>query len=48
MTINLPPNVTSFAIPQSLLMPGADYQVGVGTVAENGNIVFVEVEFSTE
>ncbi|MBA3562641.1 MAG: fibronectin type III domain-containing protein [Gammaproteobacteria bacterium] len=47
LTINLPPDVTSFEVPPSLLIPGADYQVGVATIARNGNIVFVEVEFST-
>lgn len=46
LLLNLPPDVTSFQVPQALLVPGADLQVGVATVAENGNIVFVEVEFS--
>jgi hypothetical protein len=47
LLLNLPPNVTSFDVPRALLVPGADYQVGVATIAENGNTVFVEVEFST-
>ena len=47
LTLNLPPDLTSFDVPQPLLVPNADYQVGIATVAHNGNIVFVEVEFST-
>ena len=47
LTLNLPPEVTSFEIPAGLLVAGSDYQVGVQTVAENGNIVAVEVTFST-
>ncbi|CAN5258545.1 hypothetical protein BH24PSE2_BH24PSE2_08360 [soil metagenome] len=47
LTINLPPHVTSVDVPPSLLIPGADYQVGVATVAEIGNTVFVEAELPT-
>ena len=47
LTFNLPPEATSFDVPASLLTSG-DYQLGIGTVAENGNIVFVEVGFEVE
>lgn len=46
-TINLAPNVTSYRIPAALMVPGGEFQVGVHTVAENGNIVAVESAFTT-
>lgn len=46
-TINLAPDVTSFRIPASLMVPGGEFQVGVHTVSENGNIVAVESTFTT-
>lgn len=45
-TVNLPPHVTSFRIPASLVAAGGEFQVGVHTVAENGNIVAVESAFT--
>lgn len=47
-TINLAPHVTSYRIPAGLLPPGGEFQIGVHTVAENGNIVAVESVFTTE
>ena len=47
LTFDVPPDVTSFAVPQSLIVPGGDYELGIATVHENGNLVFVEVGFST-
>lgn len=47
LTLNLPPETTSFVVPPSLLVPGADYQIGIHTVGENGNIVAIESTFST-
>ncbi len=47
LTLNLAPDVTSFRIPAVLMVPGAEYQVGVQTVGENGNIVAVETTFTT-
>lgn len=47
LTVNVPANRASFQIPPSLLVPGSDYQVGVATVGENGNVVVVENTFST-
>jgi hypothetical protein len=47
LTINLPPHATSFRVPASFLKPGSEFQVGVHTVGENGNIVAVESAFTT-
>ena len=47
LTINLAPNVTSYRIPASLLPPGGEFQIGIHTVAGNGNIVAVESTFTT-
>lgn len=47
LRVNLPPDATSFPVPAALLAPGSDMQVGIGTVGDNGNIVFTEVTFST-
>jgi hypothetical protein len=46
-TVNLPAGVTSFDVPAALIVAGSDYQIGIATVHENGNQVFVEVAFST-
>jgi hypothetical protein len=47
LTVNLPANTTRFRIPSYWIADGADYQVGVATVARDGNVVFAEVEFET-
>jgi hypothetical protein len=47
LRVNVPTGSTSLAIPPSMLVPGANYQVGVATVSPNGNVVFVETTFST-
>jgi hypothetical protein len=47
-TFSLPADATRFELPATLIAPGASYQLGIGTVGENGNIVFVEVGFETE
>jgi hypothetical protein len=47
LTLDLPPGVTSFRIPARLLPAGSEFQVGIHTVAENGNIVVVESTFTT-
>lgn len=47
LTIDLPPEATSFRIPARLLPPGSEFQIGIHTVAENGNIVAVESAFTT-
>ena len=48
MTFNLPADATSFEVPAALIAPGSSYQLGIGTVSDNGNQVFVEIEFETE
>lgn len=47
LRVNVPASQTSFEIPTSLLVPGADYQVGVWTVGTNGNVSVTETTFST-
>jgi hypothetical protein len=47
LRLNVPADQTSFEVPAAMLVPGADYQVGVASVAQNGNVVFVETTFST-
>ena len=47
LTIDLPPEATSYRIPARLLPRGAEFQIGIHTVAENGNIVAVESAFTT-
>ncbi len=41
------PETTSFAVPAAIVVPSSDYQVGIASVHENGNVVFVETSFST-
>jgi hypothetical protein len=48
LTFNLPSDATSFEVPAALMAPGASYQLSIGTVAANGNRVFVEVGFETQ
>jgi hypothetical protein len=48
LTFTLPSDATSFEVPAQVLAPGSSYQLSVGTVGENGNKVFVEIEFETE
>jgi hypothetical protein len=47
LSLNLPPDTTHFEVPASWLAAGAEYQVGVATVAPNGNVVFAEIQFTT-
>ena len=47
LSLNLPPDTTQFEVPASWLASGAEYQVGVATVAPNGNVVFAEIQFTT-
>jgi hypothetical protein len=41
------PDTTSFVVPGALVVPGSEFQIGVASVHENGNIVFSETTFST-
>jgi hypothetical protein len=47
ITANLPASETRFAVPQGFLRPGLIYQLGIGAVAADGNISFVETRFTT-
>lgn len=47
LTLNFAPDVMSFEIPASLLVPGAECQVGIAALAESGNKIFTEVPFTT-
>jgi len=47
LVVNVPASVTSFAVPTALLVPAAQYQVGIATIAPNGNVTFVESQFTT-
>ena len=38
---------TAFHVPSGFLAPNTQYELGVGTVSEEGNIVFVETTFMT-
>ena len=44
----LPSSLTSFAVPNGFLMPGTEYELGIGTVTAEGNVSFVETSFTTK
>ena len=43
----LPGSATRFAVPDGFLRPGTEYDLGIGTVSEAGNVSFVETSFTT-
>jgi hypothetical protein len=43
----LPGSATRFAVPDGFLRPGTEYDLGIGTVSEQGNVSFVETSFTT-
>ena len=47
LTLNVPASQTDFEVPASLLVPGADYQVGIAVIGGNGNVVVTETTFTT-
>ena len=47
LTARLPGSAATFAVPNGFLVPGKEYQLGIGTVTPNGNISFVETTFTT-
>ena len=47
LSINLPPEATTFLVPAAWLVQGSEYQVGLATIAPNCNVVFVETTFTT-
>jgi hypothetical protein len=47
ITVRLPATATNFAVPAGFLRPGTAYQLGIGTVADQGNVSFVETTITT-
>lgn len=47
ITAKLPPTEVRFVVPHGFLRPGAEYQLGIGTVSGNGNISYIETSFAT-
>jgi hypothetical protein len=48
LRVDVPASQSSFDVPQSMLVPGAEYQLGVWTVGASGNILVSEITFETE
>lgn len=47
LEVMLPARSTSFAVPRGFLVPGVEYDLGIGTVSKEGNASFVETSFTT-
>jgi hypothetical protein len=47
LTARLPGSAAKFAVPDGFLLPGTEYQLGIGTVTDDGNTSFVETSFTT-
>jgi hypothetical protein len=47
LTAKLSGSATSFRVPNGFLRPGMEYDLGLGAVAEGGNISYVEMSFTT-
>ena len=47
LELTLPPGTTSFVVPAGFLEPGIEYELGVATVGDTGNISFRETAFTT-
>ena len=47
VTAKLPGSVTKFEVPDSFLLPGKEYTLGIGTVMRGGNASYVETSFTT-
>ena len=47
LEVTLPGSATRFAVPDGVLRPGMEYDLGIGTVSEAGNVSFVETSFTT-
>jgi hypothetical protein len=43
----LPGSANRFAVPDGFLRPGTEYELGIATVSEAGNVSFVETSFTT-
>jgi hypothetical protein len=44
---HLPGSASSLSVPDGFLRPGTEYDLGIGTVSEGGNVSFVETSFTT-
>jgi hypothetical protein len=44
MEVKLPASATSFAVPDGFLIPGGNYQLGIGTISSAGNVSYIETE----
>ncbi len=47
ITAKLPAPASTFSVPNGFLLPDTEYKLGIGTVTEEGNLSFVETEFTT-
>jgi hypothetical protein len=47
ITARLSGPIASFVVPDGFLFSGTEYQLGIGTVGDNGNISFIETTFTT-
>lgn len=47
LTARLPASVSRFVVPDGFLLPGTTYQLGIGTVTEEGNASYVETTMMT-
>ncbi len=47
LTARLPGSVTTFVVPDGFLFPGTTYQLGIGTVTDEGNTSYVETNMTT-
>lgn len=47
ITARLPGSASAFSVPDGFLVPGTEYQVGLGTVSREGNLSFVETSLTT-
>jgi hypothetical protein len=47
LTLTVPSDILNFTIPQGFLVPDMEYQLGIGTLTEEGNFSVAEVNFET-
>ena len=47
LKVELPASSSTFAVPDGFLQAGVEYELGIGTKTEVGNVSFVETTFST-
>jgi hypothetical protein len=47
VTAKLPGSAAKFGVPDGFLLPGTEYVLGIGAVAEEGNASYVETSFTT-